>query len=73
MRCNILALVTTVAVTASAISTPNNHVLHEKRDAPLKHWTKRSTVDARAVLPMRIGLTQSNLDNGVGERLMDEV
>lgn len=74
MRCNILALaVAACAVTVSTVSIPDNHVLHEKRSAPLKNWVKRSKVDPRTTLPMRIGLMQSNIHNGVGEKLMGEV
>ena len=41
------------------------HVLHE-RHAPhmAQHWEKRDKLDKTAILPMRIGLTQSNLDRG---------
>ena len=38
-----------------------NHVVHERRDhsAP---WKRRDALDRDVVLPMRIGLRQSNLD-----------
>ncbi|EKG13511.1 Peptidase S8/S53 subtilisin/kexin/sedolisin [Macrophomina phaseolina MS6] len=45
-------------VVASPVST---HVLHEKRDRLPAGWTKRSRLDSRAVLPMRIALAQRNL------------
>ncbi|KAI8628143.1 subtilisin-like protein [Xylariaceae sp. FL1651] len=50
---------------------PRTHVLHE-RHAPHwgQKWTKRAKVPADAVLPMRIGLKQSNLDAG-HDKLMD--
>ena len=73
MRFNFLAFSTAFAAAAVGLSTPNNHVLHEKRGTPLKHWAKRSKLDPRTTLPMRIGLSQSNVHNGVGEKLMDEV
>ena len=57
-----------LAVGVSAIPTSFtdglNHVIHEKRDVVPRHWQKRSRVDPTAVLPVRIGLTQSNLDRG---------
>ena len=53
-------------LTAAALAapSPSGHVLHEKRDAPPKRWVKRSIVDAEEILPMRIGMHQSNLENG---------
>ena len=53
-------------LTAAALAAPSlsGHVLHEKRDTPLKRWVKRSIVDDDEILPMRIGMHQSNLENG---------
>ncbi|KAI0018743.1 subtilisin-like protein [Xylariomycetidae sp. FL0641] len=50
---------------------PSTHNVHE-RHAPNwgRKWTKRTRVQRSFVLPMRIGLKQSNLDAG-HERLMD--
>lgn len=50
---------------------PATHALHE-RHAPHwgQKWTKRAKVPADAVLPIRIGLKQSNLDAG-HDKLMD--
>ena len=74
MRFNLSAFAAAAfAVTSLAASIPSDHVLHEKRAAPLKKWAKRSRVPPHQTLPMRIGLTQSNIHNGEGERLMDEV
>ncbi len=44
---------------------PSTHSLHE-RHAPhmAQHWTKRSKVPRSTMMPMRIGLKQSNLDAG---------
>lgn len=61
------------ASSALALSTPHRYVSHEKRDAPLKKWVKRDTLSRDAVLPMRFGLRQSNIDNGAGASLMDEL
>ncbi|KAK8075930.1 hypothetical protein PG994_003202 [Apiospora phragmitis] len=50
---------------------PATHNLHERHVPRLgQHWTKRAKVHSRAILPMRIGLKQSNLDAG-HDRLMD--
>jgi tripeptidyl-peptidase-1 len=47
------------------------HVLHEQRvDAP-KHWEKTARLAPDVVLPIRIGLTQSNLD--IGDELLMEM
>jgi tripeptidyl-peptidase-1 len=50
---------------------PSTHVLHE-RHAPHwgQKWTKRAKVPSDIVLPMRIGLKQSNLDAG-HDKLME--
>ncbi|KAK8006812.1 hypothetical protein PG989_000802 [Apiospora arundinis] len=50
---------------------PATHNLHERHVPRLEHqWTKRAKVHSRTMLPMRIGLKQSNLDAG-HDRLMD--
>ncbi len=60
-----------VAPSAKKREVPRSHVLHERH---LPHWsqrwTKRDKVDGSAMLPMRIGLKQSNLEAG-HDRLMD--
>lgn len=60
-----------IALTATAAPTSTSHVVHEKRQSEPLNWVKFSRVDPSTVLPVRIGLTQSNLDNG--PRLLDEV
>ena len=63
-----------VAVAFVAISTaapaPSAHALHEKRDAPATDWVKGARIEGDAILPMRIGLTQMNLEKGY-DYLMD--
>ncbi|QIW97935.1 hypothetical protein AMS68_003453 [Peltaster fructicola] len=49
-------------VLASPLTAP--HVVHEKRSALPHGWVRRGALDKDIVLPMRIALTQSNLDNG---------
>ncbi|KAK8091487.1 hypothetical protein PG997_001848 [Apiospora hydei] len=50
---------------------PATHNIHECHVPRLgQQWTKRAKVHSRTILPMRIGLKQSNLDAG-HDRLMD--
>jgi tripeptidyl-peptidase I len=60
---NITALAVLVACVA-AIPAPPTHAIHEKRDANPNRWIKRAKTPRAAVLPVRIGLKQRNLDNG---------
>ena len=50
------------ALAVVTLAAPS-HVLHEKR-SDSHEWVKRGRVAADSVLPMRIGLTQSNLAQG---------
>lgn len=49
---------------ASASPLATSHVVHEKRHALPYGWVRREALDSREVLPMRIALTQSNMDKG---------
>ena len=62
----LLALGTSI----TARPAPSTHVLHEKRQSLHPRWEKRDRVYSNALLPMRIALTQSNLDNA-HQHLMD--
>lgn len=73
MRVHVATLVASLITSSLALATPSKHVLHEKRTAALKRWAKREEVPSTAVLPMRIGLVQSNIDNGVGASLLDRM
>jgi tripeptidyl-peptidase-1 len=55
------------AVQALALPSPAyvSHVIHEKRDAVQRRWVRGNAVDPDHVLPVRIGLKQSNLENGM--------
>jgi tripeptidyl-peptidase-1 len=65
MRFSILAAIAATAALASAVPAASDHVLHEKRSEAPKNWVKRSRmVNGGIKLPMRIGLTQTNLDKG---------
>lgn len=63
-------LVTFITVCGAA-PTPSTYTLHEKRSSHLpKLWVRGNRVDGDAILPVRIGLTQNNLENGYAH-LMD--
>lgn len=50
---------------------PATHSLHERHTPQMaQHWAKRAKMPRQTVLPMRIGLKQSNLDAG-HDRLME--
>ena len=81
LRCVLAAITSGLALeaVASPLSrdavkerrVPSTHTLHERHVPRLvRHWTKRDMVPRSAVLPMRIGLKQMNVDAG-HERLMD--
>ena len=53
----------------SSLAALGPYVVHEKRDVS-SEWIKRGRVAPNAVLPVRIGLVQSNLDQG-HDLLMD--
>lgn len=55
---------------AAALAPRSSLVVHEKRTAPPTKWIKRDRVDPGAVLPVRIGLSQNNLEKG-HDYLMD--
>jgi tripeptidyl-peptidase-1 len=50
---------------------PPSHVIHERHEHHhVEGWVKRELVDAQMIVPVRIGLQQSNVDAG-HELLMD--
>ncbi|PYH95640.1 subtilisin-like protein [Aspergillus ellipticus CBS 707.79] len=59
-----LAVALAITALSEAVPTSVKHVLHEKRHKPAADWVKGSRVDSDAILPMRIGLAQNNLDKG---------
>lgn len=68
----IFAVVTlTVGAIASPVQHLSSHVLHERRHVPHPAFIKRSHVPVGRSLPVRIGLTQRNLD--IGHDLLMEV
>ena len=67
-----LSAIVAVAFAACSYAAPYvpAHAIHEKRDYTPSDWVKRSRVPATATIPVRIGLTQSNLEKGY-DFLMD--
>lgn len=62
----LLSLSTAIAlvfVFAEASSLLNRHVLHERQQLS-SEWKKLDPVGGDTILPIRIGLTQSNLEHG---------
>lgn len=49
---------------ASAVPASSPHVQHEKRDFIPSEWEYRTRAKGDAILPVRVGLSQSNLDHG---------
>ncbi|MCJ1416494.1 hypothetical protein MMC32_002832 [Xylographa parallela] len=69
MRLNAIAV---VAFAACSCAAPHaaTHAIHEKRDYTPSNWVKHDRVSAAAIIPVRVGLTQSNLEKGY-DFLMD--
>lgn len=64
MRLSHVLLGTAAAAGVLASPTPNDYVVHERRAVLSRSWTEEKRLDKASILPMRIGLTQSNLDRG---------
>lgn len=70
MKFSAITILGGLAAFASA-SPLKSHVVHEKREVQTSKWTKRDVkLNRDALIPMSIGLTQRNLENGY-EFLMD--
>ncbi|KAJ5670945.1 hypothetical protein N7507_000072 [Penicillium longicatenatum] len=63
MKPSIL-LLGAAAVGALAVPAPYGHAVHERRDFLPTSWTEEKRLDASTLLPVRVGLTQSNLAYG---------
>jgi tripeptidyl-peptidase-1 len=59
-----IVAVAAIAALSNAAPASMKHVMHEKRQNPSSDWIKVARIEGTAILPMRIGLTQSNLDKG---------
>ncbi|KAI4733476.1 subtilisin-like protein [Aureobasidium sp. EXF-12298] len=62
MHLSLLSL--SVLVSYVLASPTGNHIIHEKRDATPMGWSKGGRLDRRALIPMKIALTQRNIDMG---------
>ena len=51
-------------------AAPVTHAVHEKRLDQPSVWKKAARVDGSSIVPVRVGLTQKNLENGY-EHVMD--
>lgn len=59
-----LSLFSALALSVAAVPFSASHKVHEKRDVTSHVWIKRDRLDASTKLPVRIGMTQRNLENG---------
>ena len=64
MHFSNFAIFGALAAQAAAVPFQASHIVHERRGYISKAWFKRDRLDARAELPVRIGMTQRNLDTG---------
>lgn len=60
------SLLCALVIRAIAVPTAREYQIHEQRDFDFisNVWTERERLDGKTPLPVRIGLTQSNLDQG---------
>ena len=59
------SLFVTAALAAGVTASPFvHHVVHERRSGTPHGWIKRSSLQRNAILPMKVGLKQSNLERG---------
>lgn len=65
-----LSVLVGIAAFVNAAPAPMKHVLHEKRETVSQDWVKGARIERDAIIPMRIGLAQTNLDKGY-DYLMD--
>lgn len=58
----LVAALLICGITAAPAVSEYKHVLHEKRDGIPHGWAKTDQLSARSIIPVRIGLSQANLD-----------
>ena len=59
-----LVILLSTAACVHSLVLPPTHAVHERREIHSAQWARRNRLSAEVVLPMRVGLTQSNLDKG---------
>ncbi|KKY27731.1 putative alkaline serine protease [Phaeomoniella chlamydospora] len=64
MLLSTLALLGVFLNSVVAAPAPVFHVLHERREDPARQWVKKDRLDGQTLLPVRIGLVQSNIEKG---------
>ncbi|KAF7909907.1 uncharacterized protein EAF01_003625 [Botrytis porri] len=57
-------IIAAVLPNSDTLSPRSSFVSHEKRNAPHTQWMKRDRIASTALLPVRIGLSQGNLEKG---------
>lgn len=62
LQCALVAAL--AGLSGAAPANTHRHVVHEERRSAAWDWVKSERIEGSAILPMRIGLTQSNLENG---------
>ena len=65
MRFSFLTVIGTLAASTVALPASTPHVVHERRSGA-SSWSEVARIkpDGRITLPVRIGVTQNNLDKG---------
>ncbi|KAJ3473869.1 hypothetical protein NLG97_g10094 [Lecanicillium saksenae] len=62
-------ILSTLVMGALGYPAVDTHVVHEKRDTPLVHYTRGDAAGAETKLPVQIALAQSNLAEGANKLL----
>jgi tripeptidyl-peptidase I len=71
MKLSLFPVIGGLLAQVSAAPVPGPYVVHEKRDAQTTKWSRSAIKLPRdAIIPISIGLTRRNLENGY-EFLMD--
>jgi tripeptidyl-peptidase-1 len=58
------SVVAALVALVNAAPKPMGHVVHEERTVTSRDWVKGARIEKDAIIPMRIGLTQTNLEKG---------
>lgn len=59
-----VAFLSALAALSNAAPSQTKHVVHEMREKPSADWIKSARIEPSAILPVRIGLSQTNLEKG---------
>ncbi|TGO42774.1 hypothetical protein BHYA_0005g00390 [Botrytis hyacinthi] len=61
---SVPGIIAAVLPNSDILSTRSSFVSHEKRNTPHTQWMKRDRIASTTLLPVRIGLSQGNLEKG---------